>query len=188
MGRPLNKIANFVTIDVAKARQISVCMPDDSQFGSWARKAIDDLSTGCIRADVDPDVKEAYTQSYCNMVKAQERKKANYEKKKKAAEEKGKALADPNALVFGRFENVVLTQDQFNDLAVRIGNVNESKMMIDNLSCKLEDGTSTSTNHYATLCYWIDYRKEHPEKKSFAELAETEQERRRNAFKTMEAL
>ena len=38
--------------------------------------------------------------------------------------------------------------------------MNEAKKIIDSLSCKLEDGSINSSNHYATLTHWANYRKE----------------------------
>ena len=63
-------------------------------------------------------------------------------------------------LVWGQFENVFLTQKQHDDFCVHVGNVNEAKQIIDSLSCKLEDGSVNSSNHYATLMNWSNYRKE----------------------------
>lgn len=66
----------------------------------------------------------------------------------------------PDQLVWGQFENVFLTQKQHDDFCVHVGNVNEAKQIIDSLSCKLEDGSVNSSNHYATLMHWSNYRKE----------------------------
>ena len=66
----------------------------------------------------------------------------------------------PDQLVWGQFENVLLTQKQHDDFCVHVGNVNEAKQIIDSLSCKLEDGSINSSNHYATLMRWSNYRKE----------------------------
>lgn len=74
----------------------------------------------------------------------------------------------PDQLVWGQFENVFLTQKQHDDFCVHVGNVNEANKIIDSLSCKLEDGTFNSSNHYATLMHWSNYRKE-----KAAEAAET---------------
>lgn len=78
------------------------------------------------------------------------------------------AVKKPDQLVWGQFENVFLTQKQHDDFCVHVGNVNEAKQIIDSLSCKLEDGSSNSSNHYATLMHWSNYRKE-----KTAEAAET---------------
>ena len=68
----------------------------------------------------------------------------------------------PEQLVYGTQANVFLTQDQFNELAVRIGNVNERDRIVNNLSNALADGSKKSANHFATLSSWIDYRMAHP--------------------------
>lgn len=68
----------------------------------------------------------------------------------------------PEQLVYGTQANVFLTQDQFNELAVRIGNVNERDRIVNSLSNALADGSKQSANHFATLCSWIDYRMAHP--------------------------
>ena len=69
-------------------------------------------------------------------------------------------VKNPDQLVWGQFENVFLTQEQHDDFCVHVGNVNEAKQIIDSLSCKLEDGSTNSSNHYATLMHWSNYRKE----------------------------
>lgn len=78
------------------------------------------------------------------------------------------AVKKPDQLVWGQFENVFLTQKQHDDFCVHVGNVNEAKQIIDSLSCKLEEGSFNSSNHYATLTHWANYRKE-----KAAEAAET---------------
>ena len=70
------------------------------------------------------------------------------------------AVKNPDQLVWGQFENVFLTQEQHDDFCVHVGNVNEANKIIDSLSCKLEDGSFNSSNHYATLMHWSNYRKE----------------------------
>lgn len=80
------------------------------------------------------------------------------------------AVKKPEQVVWGKFENVYLSQDEYNELARLIGNLNTAREMVDSLSAKLEDGSITSSNHYATLVYWANYRKNHPaEQKTFAE-------------------
>lgn len=69
------------------------------------------------------------------------------------------AIKKPGQLVWGHFENVLLTQKQHDDFCVHVGNVNEANKIIDSLSCKLEDGSTTSSNHYASLMHWANYRK-----------------------------
>lgn len=80
------------------------------------------------------------------------------------------AVKKPEQVVWGKFENVYLSQDEYNELARLLGNLNTAREMVDSLSAKLEDGSTTSSNHYATLVYWANYRKNHPaEQKTFAE-------------------
>ena len=80
------------------------------------------------------------------------------------------AVKKPEQVVWGKFENVYLSQDEYNELARLVGNLNTAREMVDSLSAKLEDGSITSSNHYATLVYWANYRKNHPaEQKTFAE-------------------
>ena len=51
---------------------------------------------------------------------------------------------------FGKFGNVYLTDDEYAELGLAVGNQNELNAIIDALG-SLEDGSRTSTNHYATL-------------------------------------
>ena len=74
------------------------------------------------------------------------------------------ATKKPGQVIWGTFENVYLSQDEFNELARLVGNLNSTREMIDSLSAKLEDGSTTSSNHYATLVYWANYRKSQAEK------------------------
>lgn len=73
------------------------------------------------------------------------------------------ATKKPGQVIWGTFENVYLSQEEFNELARLVGNLNATREMIDSLSAKLEDGSITSANHYATLTYWANYRKSHAE-------------------------
>ena len=43
---------------------------------------------------------------------------------------------------------------------------------IEDLSCKLADGTQQSENHYATLTYWLSYRQNTGTQKGKLEAAE----------------
>lgn len=75
------------------------------------------------------------------------------------------AVKKPDQLVWGKFENVFLTQKQHDDFCVHVGNVNEANNIIDSLSCKLADGTKTSNNHFATLVSWADWQKKNDAEK-----------------------
>lgn len=68
------------------------------------------------------------------------------------------AAGSPEPL-WGDFQNVEITQEQFNELARYVGNVNECKELVNSFSANLADGTTTSKNHFATLKKWADARK-----------------------------
>lgn len=68
------------------------------------------------------------------------------------------AAGSPEPL-WGYFQNVEITQEQFNELARYVGNVNECKELVNSFSANLADGTTTSKNHFATLKKWADARK-----------------------------
>lgn len=89
------------------------------------------------------------------------------------------AVKKPGQVVWGTFENVFLSQEEFNELARLVGNLNATREMIDSLSAKLEDGSTTSTNHYATLTYWANWRKKADEEKEKGKETFTEREGRR---------
>ena len=72
---------------------------------------------------------------------------------------------------FGKFGNVYLTDDEYAELGLAVGNQNELNAIIDTFGASLEDGSRTSTNHYATLTKWVQYRKD----------KEREKEERQNA-------
>lgn len=74
------------------------------------------------------------------------------------------AVKKPGQEVWGTFANVYLSQDEYNEILHLVGNLNSTREMVDSLSAKLEDGSTTSSNHYATLVYWANYRKSQAEK------------------------
>lgn len=61
---------------------------------------------------------------------------------------------------FGKFGNVYLTDDEYAELGLAVGNQNELNAIIDALGASLEDGSRVSSNHYATLTKWVQYRKD----------------------------
>lgn len=81
--------------------------------------------------------------------------------------------------VYGAFSNVYLSQEEFNEILHLVGNLNATREMIDSLSAKLEDGSTTSANHYATLTYWANWRKKADEEKEKGKETFTEREGRR---------
>lgn len=89
------------------------------------------------------------------------------------------AVKKPGQDVYGAFTNVYLSQEEFNDILHLVGNLNSTREMIDSLSAKLEDGSTTSTNHYATLTYWANWRKKADEEKEKGKETFTEREGRR---------
>ena len=77
----------------------------------------------------------------------------------------------PGTKPFGKFGNVYITDDEYAELGLAVGNQNELNAIIDTFGASLEDGSRTSTNHYATLTKWVQYRKD----------KEKEKEERQNA-------
>lgn len=74
----------------------------------------------------------------------------------------------PDQLVWGKFENVFLTQEQFNELARNVGNLNKARELVENLSAGLADGSKESKNHFATLTHWANYRKSKAEEEEIS--------------------
>lgn len=68
----------------------------------------------------------------------------------------------PGDLVYGSCENVFLTQDEFNKIAMDVGNLKEANSLVEDLSLNLADGKIESSNHFATLQKWAKWRKNHP--------------------------
>ena len=141
------------------------------------------MSIGCVLDDTDPRIRAIYTEAFDRMEYEYKRKKEWEERKNKENAETEKIdepkplprqvrssneTKTPDQLGWGQFENGLLTKKQHDDFCVHVGNVNEAKQIIDSLSCKLEDGSFNSSNHYATLMHWSNYRKE-----KAAEAAET---------------
>ena len=89
------------------------------------------------------------------------------------------AVKKPGQDVYGAFTNVYLSQEEFNEILHLVGNLNATREMIDSLSAKLEDGSTTSANHYATLVYWANWRKKADEEKEKGKETFTEREGRR---------
>ena len=75
---------------------------------------------------------------------------------------------------FGKFGNVYLTDDEYAELGLAVGNQNELNAIIDALGASLEDGSRTSTNHYATLTKWVQYRKDKDKEKEERQNANNE--------------
>lgn len=56
--------------------------------------------------------------------------------------------------IFGKFKNVQLFADQYRTLCMTYGQ-DATDNTIEDLSSKLADGSKQSSNHYATLDYWL---------------------------------
>lgn len=89
------------------------------------------------------------------------------------------AVKKPGQEVWGTFANVYLSQDEYNEILHLVGNLNSTREMVDSLSAKLEDGSTTSANHFATLTYWANWRKKADEEKEKGKETFTEREGRR---------
>lgn len=89
------------------------------------------------------------------------------------------AVKKPGQVVWGTFENVYLSQEEYNEIMHIVGNLNSTREMVDSFSAKLEDGSVTSANHYATLVNWANYRKSQAEEKEKGKETFTEREGRR---------
>ena len=195
-GRRRRTIPGYVSIEIASFRSIAASFKNDAEFGRWVKKAFDDMSIGCVLDDTDPRIRAIYTEAFDRMEYEYKRKKEWEERKNKENAETEKIdepkplsrqvrssneAKTPGQLVWGPFENVLLTQKQHDDFCVHVGNVNEAKKIIDSLSCKIADGTKTSNNHYATLISWADWQKKNDaEKKQGTEtFAEREGRRQR---------
>lgn len=83
-------------------------------------------------------------------------------------------------LIWGRFENVFLSQDEFNTLAQDFGNINFLKETIEAFSASLADGQTQSNNHFATLTRWIAARKRWNEEREQGKETFAEREARRH--------
>ena len=72
-----------------------------------------------------------------------------------------------NLAYSGEFENVRLTQSQYNELGIKFGNQQALNRAIDSLSSKLENGEiqPVPKNHYAVLVKWAAYRYDKREEK-----------------------
>lgn len=86
MANRRKEIPSFVSIEVGKVRGIAESM-EDAAWARWSKKALDDLTMGCVRNDVDPIVKEVYDKSKNSMDREYQRKKKWYEANKKSPQD-----------------------------------------------------------------------------------------------------
>lgn len=170
-GRRRRTIPGYVSIEIASFRSIAASFKNDAEFGRWVKKAFDDMSIGCILDDTDPRIRAIYTDAVERMEYEYKRKKEWEERKNKENEKKTENPVErptksdskgPGDLVYGSCENVFLTQDEFNKIAMDVGNLKEANSLVEDLSLNLADGKIESSNHFATLQKWAKWRKNHP--------------------------
>lgn len=135
-----------------------------AEWGEWSLKALTDILASCVGDDVDPVVRETFNHSLERMVSTQERRSREYQAQKNKSSSSTEVVPVNGSkrndqLIWGRFENVYLSQDEFNTLAQDFGNLNFLKDTIEAFSASLADGHTTSNNHFATLTRWIAARK-----------------------------
>jgi len=94
----------------------------------------------------------------------------------------------PGTKPFGKFGNVYITDDEYAELGLAVGNQNELNAIIDALGASLEDGSRTSTNHYATLTKWVQYRKDKDKEKEERQNANNETYAEREGRRQIEQL
>lgn len=166
MANRRKEIPSFFSIEVGRVRGIAESM-DDAEWGRWSKRALDDLSMGCVRKDVDPVVRELYDRSKDNMDKEFQRKKEWYEKKKSMAygairedahdQNSGTSantnIAKPTKNSYGEFKNVRMTTAEFEKL-VQAEGADRANALIEELSSYLESSGKRYKSHYATLLNW----------------------------------
>lgn len=152
---------------------------NDAELGKWFRTALADLSSGCVRENVDPFVREIYDHAFNGMKAKQENQANQYQRRKESngaanlqtmpeKHPESDRTATNGQLVWGQFENVFLSQEEFNELARNVGNLNKARELVESLSAGLADGSKESKNHFATLTHWANYRKSKAEEEEFS--------------------
>lgn len=187
MSRTKREMPTFFSFEIGPIRSLAESMTDE-EWGRWSKNALNDLSIGCVKKDTDPRVIAVFEKAKGNMDKEYQRKSKWYqnhvgnandkqEKEQKPNEtqpkQPGETAKKPEASrqvrqgtkPFGKFGNVYLTDDEYAELGLAVGNQNELNAIIDALGASLEDGSRTSTNHYATLTKWVQYRKDKEKEK-----------------------
>lgn len=89
---------------------------------------------------------------------------------------------------FGKFGNVFITDDEYAELGLAVGNQNDLNVIIDALGASLEDGSRVSSNHYATLTKWVQYRKDKEKEKEERQNANNETYAEREGRRQIEQL
>lgn len=91
-----------------------------------------------------------------------------------------------NLAYSGKLGNVKLTQNQYNELALKFGNMDKLNAAIDSLSCDIDNGVKNPRNHFAELYKWATYRNSIKEEKENAKtFAEMEGDRVSNTLRNV---
>ena len=176
MANRRRKFPTFFSFEIGPVRGIAESM-GDAEWGTWSKKALSDLSIGCIRKDTDPRVKELFNSSKDRMDTEYQRKHDWYEKKKMAGaptREDGVKLdgthtptkaeartpAKPSLAYAGRGGNVRLADDEYNMLLQKLGNKKKADKLIDSLDYSIAEGRVFNAPHFQVLMHWNDYRED----------------------------
>lgn len=191
MSRTKREMPTFFSFEIGPIRSLAESMTDE-EWGRWSKNALNDLSIGCVKKDTDPRVIAVFEKAKGNMDKEYQRKSKWYQNhvgnasdkqekeqkhNEKQPEENGpkpEAARRQGTKPFGKFGNVFITDDEYAELGLAVGNQNELNAIIDALGASLEDGSRTSTNHYATLTKWVQYRKDKDREKEERQNANNE--------------
>ena len=191
MSRTKREMPTFFSFEIGPIRSLAESMTDE-EWGRWSKNALNDLSIGCVKKDTDPRVIAVFEKAKGNMDKEYQRRRKWYqnhvgndndkqekEQKPKQPEETAQKPEASRQVrhgtkPFGKFGNVYITDDEYADLGLAVGNQNELNAIIDALGASLEDGSRTSTNHYATLTKWVQYRKDKDREKEERQNANSE--------------
>lgn len=208
MSRTKREMPTFFSFEIGPIRSLAEAMTDE-EWGRWSKNALNDLSIGCVKKDTDPRVIAVFEKAKGNMDKEYKRKSKWYhdhvgnandkqEKEQKHNETQTKppeenspkpeASRRQGTKPFGKFGNVYLTDDEYAELGLAVGNQNELNAIIDALGASLEDGSRTSTNHYATLTKWVQYRKDKDKEKEERQNANNETYAEREGRRQIEQL
>ena len=119
---------------------------------------------------------ENYPQASENGKKGGRPKKSEKTKQPEETAQKPEAASQvrPGTKPFGKFGNVYITDDEYAELGLAVGNQNELNTIIDTFGASLEDGSRVSSNHYATLTKWVQYRKDKEKEKEERQKANNE--------------
>lgn len=207
MPKTRKEIPTFFSFEIGVIRQKAETMSNE-EWAIWSKKALNDLSIGCVKSDTDDMVVAVYERAKKNLEDSQKRNSRYYEKNK------DKKQTEPNNEVnfgkteqpqpeqsellqvppkpkvekkkYGEFENVALTDDEVSKLQSRCNtlqiNFNDVVSILSNY--KAQKGTKYKSD-YAAILNWVLNRcvEEKAKKESSANnyKSAAERERERNA-------